>query len=226
MPRKIISLFFLFYLSQSRAQTEAFPVGEELSKSKLHRSFLFSSKKLDSKLASKELQIIDTLLKGNCFIVKSKHKNGNYALLCKRGHRFELQYLKFSTLSAVPYFVNDSLDMNRDKKNEIIIYWSATVNTYPAFTTYEGTKTGLQIIDISKRKAIAICDLNSCGAGLREGYKVSEGICHYQFGLSFMPMAIVVTAYKVDQLSINSANPQIRQYNLKKNKFQLQSSQQ
>jgi hypothetical protein len=223
MSRLILAVIFLLFIDQSYAQVDLFPMGQELKAGKLRRSFSFSQKKLKAKQTSKELQIIDTLLNGNCFLTQIKHKAGNYALLRKKGNRFELLYLAFNPQRAVPYFVNDSVDMNRDKKNEIIIYWSATLNSYSGYKTYEGTKTGLQIVNPEKRQLMLTCDLTSCGAGVKEGGKNPEGLCHYQFGISFMPMAIVVTAYKFEQLSASSGNPKVSQYNLKKNKFTLQA---
>lgn len=220
MFRLVLAILFLFTIEQSQAQAEVFPIGDELKAGKIQRSFTFSRKTLDSKRSSKELQIIDTLLQGNCFLAKIKHKSGDYALLRKRGKRFELQYLVFSSFSAKPYFVNDSIDMNRDKRNEVIIYWSATLNAYQGYKTYEGTKTGLLIVDPLKRNLIVSCDLTSCGAGVKEGSSTPEGLCHYQYGLSFMPMSVVVTTYK-KMGSAAETKPGIKQYNLKKKKFLL-----
>lgn len=223
MPRKVLSLFFLFFLLQSQAQLEEFPRGESLKSSKLHRSLAFSSKKLAAKLSSKELQIVDTLLNGECFIAKTKHKNGDYALLRKRGKKFEVQYLAFGTQNASPYFVNDSLDMNRDKRNEIIIYWSAVLNSYSGYSTYEGTKTGLLILSPIKRRVFLSCDLSSCGAGVPAGNTSPEGLCHYQYALSFMPMSVVVTTFR-NSGETALAKPNIKQYNFQKNRFLLMRS--
>ena len=223
MSRLILALVFILFIGPIYAQVEVFPIGQELKAGKLRRSLSFSQKKLNAKKTSKELQIIDTLLNGNCFLAQINHKAGNYALLRKKGNRFKLLYLAFNGQNAVPYFVNDSLDLNRDKKNEIIIYWSANLNSYSGYTTYEGTKTGLQIVNPAKHKLILSCDLTSCGAGVKVGGKNPEGLCHYQFGLSFMPMAVVVTTFKkID--SASETSPTVNQYNLKKNKFLLMKS--
>lgn len=224
MSRLILAVVFLLFIGQIYAQVELFPRGQELKAGKLRRSLSFSQNKLNAKKTSKELQIMDTLLNGNCFLVQIKHKAGSYALLRKKRTRYELLYLAFNTQHAVPYFVNDSLDINRDKKNEIIIYWSATLNSYSGYKTYEGTKTGLQIVNPAKRKLLLTCDLTSCGAGVKEAGTNPEGLCHYQFGISFMPMAIVVTTYIFEQMSGNLSNPKVSQYNLSKNTFKLQAA--
>lgn len=219
------TLIFSFIFSiLVQAQVTNLPEAEVLHSYKCKRSCSFSESKLQKKLVDKKIKMLDTLSNANCFLVEVKHKQGSYAILKKKKNCYQLVYLNFQASDARPYFVNDSIDFNRDKKNEVVLYYTTTLTALPEYSSFNGTKTGLQIININKRRALLNCELTLCGLGVKTSTGTQVGACLYQYSISFMPMRVVVTGYTDKSTFLPLLPPHIVNYNLKRSHFVRQAN--
>ena len=219
---KLFSVVVLVFATSLKllSQDFSYPNDKQLQHFKLKQSCSFSAGRLQKRLQLNEIKMLDTLSSATCFLVETAHKSGKYAILKKRKNRFKLVYLNFKDLEAKPYFINDSIDFNRDKKSEVIIYYSATVKELAGFSQYNGTKTGILIADIIKHRALVSCNMSLCGMGVNSKDGKQVGACIYQFAMSFMPMRLVITSFTDTASGEPLVPPKIASYVLKHNLFE------